>query len=66
VQIRLNGEAREVADGVSVARLLAELGVKPHRVAVVVNESVVIRDRRDQHALAPGDAVEIVALMAGC
>jgi sulfur carrier protein len=65
MQVKLNGELREVPDGSTVAALLAHLGVKAPRVAVEVNEAVVTRDRYDAHALGPGDAVEIVAFVGG-
>lgn len=65
MQVRLNGELREVPDGVTVAGLLAHLGVKAQRVAVEVNEVVVTRDRYDTQLLAPSDAVEIVAFVGG-
>ncbi len=63
--VRLNGELRELPDGATVAALLRLLGVKPARVAVVVNEAVVIRSRHEEHTIQPGDAVEIVAVIAG-
>ena len=65
MQVRLNGEVREVPDGVTVAGLLAHLGVKAQRVAVEVNESVVTKDRYEKHAIGPGDSVEIVAFVGG-
>jgi thiamine biosynthesis protein ThiS len=65
MQVRLNGEVREVPDGVTVAALLAHLGVKAQRVAVEVNESVVTKDLYEKHAIGPGDAVEIVAFVGG-
>jgi sulfur carrier protein len=65
MQVRLNGELREVPDGITVAALLAHLGVKAQRVAVEVNEAVVTKDRYDTHAIAPADAVEIVAFVGG-
>ncbi len=63
--LRLNGELREVPDGTTVAGLLGLLGVKPARVAVLVNEAVVTHDRYPEHQIGPGDAVEIVPVMAG-
>ncbi len=63
--VRLNGELRELPDGTTVAALLRLLGVKPARVAVLVNEAVVVRARHEEHVIGAGDAVEIVALVAG-
>ena len=65
MQVKLNGEIREVPEGISVAALLAQLGVKAQRVAVEVNEAVVTTDRYASHALRGGDAVEIVAFVGG-
>jgi sulfur carrier protein len=63
--VRLNGELRELPDGTTVAGLLRLLGVKPVRVAVLVNEAVVVRARHEEQAIGPGDAIEIVAVMGG-
>ncbi len=65
MQVRLNGEVREVPDAITVAGLLAHLGVKAQRVAVEVNESVVTKDRYGEHAIGPDDSVEIVAFVGG-
>ena len=65
MQIAINGEIREVPDGSTVAALLAQLGIKAPRVAVEVNETVVTRDRHEEHVLRSGDAVEIVAFVGG-
>ena len=65
MQLNLNGEYREVPDGMSVSGLLEHLGVKAPRVAVEVNEVVVTKDRYETHQLAAGDTVEIVAFVGG-
>jgi thiazole synthase len=65
MQVKLNGEQREIPDGLHVNGLLAHLGVKPQRVAVEVNEVVITKDRYDAHVLAAGDAIEIVAFVGG-
>ena len=65
MRVRLNGELREIPDRITVAGLLAHLGVKAQRVAVEVNETVVTKDRYGEHAVGPGDSVEIVAFVGG-
>ena len=65
MQVRINGELREIPDGTSVAGLLAHLGVKAQRVAVEVNEAVVTKDRYEATSIQAGDAVEIVAFVGG-
>jgi sulfur carrier protein len=65
MQVRLNGELREIPDGTSVSGLLVHLGVKAQRVAVEVNENVVTKDRYDSHVIGAGDSIEIVAFVGG-
>jgi len=65
MQVKLNGEAREIPEALTVAGLLAHLGVKAQRVAVEVNEAVVTKDRYQAQELKAGDAVEIVAFVGG-
>jgi sulfur carrier protein len=65
MQVKLNGELREIPEGLSVSGLLAHLGVKAQRVAIEVNEAVVTKDRYDAHVINPGDGIEIVAFVGG-
>jgi sulfur carrier protein len=65
VRITINGTAREVADGISVAELLTRLELRPQQVAVEVNRELVPRMRHPEHVLLLGDAVEIVTLVGG-
>lgn len=65
MEIRLNGKTREVAEGISIRHLLDELGLHPMRVAVQRNEDIIKRDRYGEVVLQPGDAVEILTIMAG-
>jgi thiamine biosynthesis protein ThiS len=63
--IHLNGKVREVADGVTVGRLIEELKLQPLRVAVQVNQDIIKRERYGEVALQPGDTVEILTFMSG-
>jgi sulfur carrier protein len=63
--IHLNGKVREVAEGVTVSRLLEELKLQPLRVAVQVNQDIIKRERYGEVALQPGDTVEILTFMSG-
>jgi sulfur carrier protein len=65
MQIQVNGEPREVPDGVTVRALLELLDVKAPRVAVEVNAEVVTRARHADTRLAQGDRVEIVTFVGG-
>ncbi|MFT4198795.1 MAG: sulfur carrier protein ThiS [Pseudoxanthomonas sp.] len=65
MEIRLNGQAEQVADGTTVAQLLELRQLAQRRVAVEVNGEIVPRTAHAQHALAAGDAVEIVHALGG-
>jgi sulfur carrier protein len=65
MRVTLNGEQRELPDGLTVVGLLEHLGVKATRVAVEVNEAVVTKDRYQVHRIGPGDSIEIVAFVGG-
>jgi sulfur carrier protein len=65
MQMIVNGQPREVADGATVAALLDELNLSGKPVAVEVNLDLVPRQRHAEHRLAEGDRVEIVTLVGG-
>lgn len=65
IEITVNGEPRRAPPGVTIAALLAELGVEPRQVAVEVNLELVPRGRHAEHALAAGDRLEVVTLVGG-
>jgi thiamine biosynthesis protein ThiS len=65
VIVQINGEGREIADGVSVAGLLEQLGIRPARVVVELNRNVVGRDAYAVTQLKEGDRIEIVHFVGG-
>lgn len=65
MEIRLNGKARELPDGITVRGLLDELGLHPLRVAVQLNDEIIKRDRYHEVVLKAGDIVEVLTIMAG-
>jgi thiamine biosynthesis protein ThiS len=65
VQLQINGEQRDFPDGLTVAALVAQLGMKPDRVAVELNREIVPRDRWNQTSLSDGDRLEIVHFVGG-
>ena len=65
MNIHVNGEQREVTDGVTLAVLLRELDLEPRYTAVEVNLEVVPRARHAEFTLSPGDCLEIVTLVGG-
>lgn len=65
VTIALNGEERAVAQGLSVAGLLAELGVEPAMVVVEHNRRILARDRLDATPVREADVLEVVHFVGG-
>ena len=65
VSVSVNGELRRVAGATSLARLLAEIGLDPARVAVERNLAIVPRSTFGAVIVADGDAYEIVHFVGG-
>jgi sulfur carrier protein len=65
MQVVVNGHSREVADGSSVASLLADLQVQTERVAVELNLQIVDRGAFAVTALRPGDRIEVIGFIGG-
>jgi sulfur carrier protein len=63
--VTVNGEARDVPEGVTVRGLVELLGLSDGPVAVERNGEVVPRAEHARTALAAGDAVEIVHFVGG-
>jgi thiamine biosynthesis protein ThiS len=65
MEIILNGERKQVGEGLTVAQLLQQLAVTPERVAVEVNLTVLTRAQHPTTLLQEGDRVEIVQIIGG-
>lgn len=65
MQLTLNGEPRQVRDGLTVADLVGDLGLRARRIAVEINLDVLPRDDYERRALRDGDVVEIVQFIGG-
>lgn len=65
MQIIVNGQDKEVAEGLTIAQLLGDLDLSGTRYAVEVNRHVIPRDQHACHALANGDEVEVVQFVGG-
>lgn len=66
MDILLNGQSRHFESGrLSIAELLEAEGLAQRKVAVEVNGEIVPRGRHADHALQPGDKVEIVHALGG-
>jgi sulfur carrier protein len=65
MEIFVNGAARELEPGATVAALLETLGLDPRQLAVERNLELVPRAEHARTVLAPGDRIEVVTLVGG-
>jgi sulfur carrier protein len=63
--LMVNGESRSLDAPISVAGLLATIGLDQRKVAVERNEAIVPRSLYEQTMLAEGDWLEIVHFIGG-
>lgn len=65
ISVWVNGQAKEVPRGQSVAELLALLSVAADRVAVEMNQSIVRKRDWQQTVVTAGSHIEIVEFVGG-
>ena len=65
MQIKLNGETKDVADGTTLLSLVEQLSLAPERLAVELNHEVIRRAEWPDVKLSDGDRVEIVHFVGG-
>lgn len=65
MRLIVNGAEREIADGATIAMLLAELAIRRDGTAVALNDEVVPRAQHDARTLNDGDRLEIIVAVAG-
>ena len=65
MRLQINGAEKEFPDGLSLAALVGELGMKSDRVAVELNREIVARAQWDETTLHDGDKLEIVHFVGG-
>ena len=65
MKISVNGQLREVSQGLTVAGLIESLGYAGKRIAFERNAEIVPRGRHAEVLLAEGDRIEIVVAVGG-
>lgn len=65
MQIKLNGETKELDGGTTLLRLVEQLSLAPDRLAVELNYEVIRRAEWPRVTLSEGDRVEIVHFVGG-
>ena len=65
ITIRVNGERRDVTPGSTILALLQDLGLRPDRVAVEMNRSIIKQPLWAVTEVPPGAEIEIVQFVGG-
>jgi sulfur carrier protein len=65
IAVRLNGESREVPEGLTVEQLLRHLDLQPRLVVVEHNGEILRRDGYAEVNVADGDSLELVHFVGG-
>lgn len=65
MQIIVNGEQRDVLEGLTAAQLVEDMAITGKRIAMEVNLEIVPRSSYDEHILKNGDRIEIVHAVGG-
>lgn len=62
--VKINGDPRDLTDGLSVGELIGQSGLTPEKVAIELNRRLLRSDKYDT-SLKNGDEVEIVTFVGG-
>jgi len=65
MRVKINGEDREVNDGLTLTALLESLQIRPGRVVVERNRDIVPREDYSATSIMEGDTLEIVHFVGG-
>lgn len=65
MQIRINGEAKDIEEGTTLPTLVEGLALAPERIAVELNGEVVRRAEWPSLTLKEGDRIEVVHFVGG-
>lgn len=65
MRVQVNGQDRDLAEGLSLEGLIQELGVRKETVVAEVNRRIVQGGERATCRLAEGDQVELIQFVGG-
>jgi len=65
MKIQINGEEKEIANGLSVAALLEDMQIRPGRVVVELNRKILAPEAHASTLLKESDTLEIVHFVGG-
>ena len=65
IRVTVNGDEREIPEGLTVRQLLESLDLRPGLVVVERNREILSRERYDDVTVEAGDALELVHFVGG-
>lgn len=65
IHILINGDEKEIATGLNIAGLLDQLQIRPGRVVIELNRTIISREAHESTSLKEGDMLEIVHFVGG-
>ena len=65
MQIIVNGDQREVKEGLTAEQLVTDMGITGKRIAMEVNLEIVPRSTYAEHIFKAGDKIEVVHAVGG-
>ncbi len=65
MEIKVNGEIREVSEGTSMLDLITSLGLSERVMASALNMEIVKQDAWDKAVLHEGDTIELLDFVGG-
>ena len=65
MQITVNGEQRDVLEGLTAEQLVSDMSITGKRIAMEVNLDIVPRSSYAEHVFKAGDKVEVVHAVGG-
>lgn len=65
ITVMINGESRELPEGLNVGNMLSHLGIAANRVAIERNRGILPRAQWNQTPVEASDSYEIVQFVGG-
>ncbi len=65
MKLSINGELKELEDGLSLEELIKRLGVRKETVVAEVNRRIIQAEQRPECKLSDGDQIELIQFVGG-
>ena len=65
IKVSVNGEVKEIREGLNIKEMIEELGYKKEGFAVAVNTTFVAIDTYNETIIKEGDTIDILAPVQG-